>query len=283
MKEKTNHIARMLLNNNGIDVSKYEEEFLKKSLLKRITETHCDSEEAYISFLEKNASEGVLLLDSLQISYSTFFRNSLTFAVLERIILPMLIQKKSNNKKKEIRIWSTACAAGQESYSLAMLMEELKKSCRDEITYRIFATDQSETLINEAIKGEYSTAALNNLSMIRVNEWFKIKGESCTIKPALKKHIDFSVFNLFNAQLSCPPVSIFGDFDLIICANLLFYYKPEFRKIILDKITNCLAIGGYMMTGEAEREIFMKYNYNEVFSQSAIFEKLKEKIRRERE
>jgi chemotaxis methyl-accepting protein methylase len=80
------------------------------------------------------------------------------------------------------------------------------------------------------------------------------------------------VFDLFSEQLSCPPASIFGDFDLMVCANLLFYYKNEDRKIILKKAGKCLAKGGFIITGETERDILIRHNYHEVFPQSAIFQ-----------
>ena len=268
MKEKNKHIINRLFQIRGIDVSKYDEVFLYKSLQKRIAKTVCDSEEAYFSFLDN--SEAEKLVDSLQISYSAFFRNPLTFAVLENIILPSLIQKR---RTKEIRIWSAACAAGQETYSLAVLLEELKSNDNSKTNYRIFATDKSEEQINKAKDGLYVVNALNNLSLKRVNQWFTKEGDIYTIKPDLKKNIDFSVFDLFDSQLSCPPNSIYGDFDIIMCANLLFYYKPEFRKTIIEKITDSLVLGGYLITGEAERDILLNNNYKELFSKSAIFMK----------
>ena len=270
MKETNKHIFR-LLQSQGIDVSKYDVSFLNKSLQKRITETHCNSEEVYCNLLEQNIKEAEYFLDSLHNSYTEFFRNPLTFSVLERIILPSLILKKENTKNKEIRIWSAACASGHEAYSLAILLEEIKDIKVEKINYRIFATDQCEAQVNEAKRGIYSSTALNNLNMKRVREWFTKHGDTYTIKPELKEHIDFSVFDLFSEQLSAPPASIFGDFDLVICANILFYYKHEYRKIILEKAENCLSKGGYLMTGEAEREILISNNYHEVYPQSAIF------------
>ncbi len=254
-----------------IDVSKYDESFLNTSLQKRINETLCGSEENYFSYLEENKMEAANFVDSLHISYSSFFRNQLTFSVLERIILPSLIQKKKDNKRKEIRIWSAACAAGQEVYSLAMLLEEFKNCDNEKLNYRIFAADQNEAQLIEARNGIYDAHALNNINLKRVNEWFIKNGAAYSVKPELKKNITFSVFDLFNEHLSCPPESIFGDFDLVICANLLFYYKPEFRKIILKKTCGSLAKGGYLITGETEREILMNYNCQEVYPHSAIF------------
>jgi len=273
MKEKNKHIINRLFQIRGIDVSKYDEIFLYKSLQKRIAETGCDSEETYFSFWELNNNEAENFVNSLQINYSSFFRNPLSFAVLENIILLSLIQEKKNKQTKEIRIWTAACAAGQETYSLAMLLEEHKNNDNPKTNYRIFATDKSEEQINKAKDGLYVVNALNNLSLKRVNQWFTKEGDIYTIKPDLKKNIDFSVFDLFDSQLSCPPNSIYGDFDIIMCANLLFYYKPEFRKTIIEKITDSLVLGGYLITGEAERDILLNNNYKELFSKSAIFMK----------
>jgi chemotaxis protein methyltransferase CheR len=274
MKEINKHITSLLLQSASIDVSKYDDSFLHKSIQKRITATRSGSATTYIALLEQDKAEEVLLIDSLCINYSEFFRNSLTFAVLEHIILPSLLLKKKNNRQKVVRIWSSACAAGQETYSVAMLLEEIKKNTTDEINYRIFATDQSEQQIIKAQKGQYSVDSLNNLDKKRLSQWFIPKGRNYIIKEELKKNIDFSVFDLFNKQLSSPPVSIFGDFDLVICSNLLFYYKTEYRETILNKAGNSMAKGGYLLCGETERDILIKNNYNEVFLQSAIFQKM---------
>lgn len=278
MKTAFDNISGLLNRVPGINVSKYDIAFLNKSIQKRISKTDCKSAEEYYAYLDSNTKEGDICLNSLQISYSEFFRNPLTFALLERIILPSLVLKKKNNIRKEIRIWSAACAAGQEAYSLAMLLEEYKIGNSETVSYRIFATDQAESQINEAKKGIYSETALNSLSMKRAKQWFtkhlpagRQNVDTFSVKPELKQNIDFSVFDLFSEQLSCPPASIFGDFDLVICSNLLFYFKPEYQKIIIEKATKSLAKGGFIIVGEAERDILINYNYHEVFQQSGIF------------
>ncbi|NVN93920.1 MAG: protein-glutamate O-methyltransferase CheR [Bacteroidetes bacterium] len=257
---------------HGVDVSKFDESFLYKSLQKRIAEINCYSTEEYYSILEKNTKEGSQFIDSLHISYSEFFRNPLTFSVLEKIILPSIIHRKENNKRKEIRIWSAACAIGQEAYSIAMLLEEIKGTDNEKFCYRIFATDQSEEQVNKAYKGEYTANLMNNINLKRLKRWFTKEGKIYTVNSELKENIDFSVFDLFNEHLSSPPVSIFGGFDMIFCANLLFYYKPEHRKVIIQKISNSLTDKSFLVTGEAERDIFINNKFNEVYPQSAIFQ-----------
>ena len=276
MIELKKRMTELLFQSHGIDISKYDDDFIEKSIIRRIQQNNCTTKKDYISFLEKNDMEGGLFLDSLFISYSEFFRNSLTFAVLENIVLPGILLKNSKNKKKEIRIWSAACAAGQETYSLAMLLNEHKSAEGKMINFRIFATDYSEAQVKLAQQGLFPSTALCNLNLSRVEQWFEKQGESYTVKTELKEHIDFSVFDLLCEDHSCPPNSIYGDFDIVLCANLLFYYKPEYRKKIMDKASHCLAKGSYVITGETEREIMMQYNFEEVYPHSCIFRKIQE-------
>jgi chemotaxis protein methyltransferase CheR len=264
-------IGKHLMCSYGIDISRYDESFLEKSLHKRMAEAGHDSIVDYSSFLKDTAEEGKRFADSLHISYSGFFRNPLTFAVLERLVLPRLVLRLKDSKRKELRIWSTACAAGQEAYSLAILLEELRNGNAESFDYRIFATDHCEQQINEAREGRYFPASLSNVSLKRVGEWFSQQGGTYILDRKLQEKVDFSVFDLFNEQLSCPPASIFGDFDVVVCANLLFYYKKKFQKSILAKTVHALAEDGLLITGEAERDIVLNSNHHEVFPHSGIF------------
>jgi len=272
MEEMNKIITELILQTQGIDLSKYEDAFLNKSVRKRMSDTFCESETAYSKYIEQSYIESEIFANSLQISYTEFFRNSLTFSVLEKIIIPSLVLKRANSNRNEIRIWSAACAGGQETYSLAMLLNEFSNRHSEKINFRIFATDQSETQIQEAQLGEYPESALNCINMERANQWFTKKGDTYCVKPELKSNIDFSVFDLFSEKFSCPPTSIFGDFDLIVCANLLFYYKPEYQKKIINKARKCLSTIGYLITGETERDILIKSGFFEVYPQSAIFQ-----------
>lgn len=268
--EINKYLAKIVMELHGLDLTQYDPSFLNKSIQRRLADTHCSSVAEYCNLLEQNNAEAAALVDSLKISYSDFFRNPLTFAVLEQLILPMLAAQMKHKGRKELRIWSAACAAGQEAYSLVILLEELKAMV-PELNYCIFATDHAEAQVNAARLGRYPAAALNNLTLKRLKQWFTPAGNTYTVKPALKNHVDFSVFDLFSEKSYCPPGCIFGDFDLVVCANLLFYYKDEYRRIILNKAAKCLADGGYLVTGEAEREILTQKHYHEFIAQSAIF------------
>lgn len=268
MKENYQLIAELIFRLYQIDISRYDATFLSNSIEKKMQETHCSSMQKYLKLLENNPKEANDFIDSIQVCYSKFFRNPLTFSVLEKIILPSLLAK---SKKNEVRIWSAACAAGQETYSLAMLFNEYSND--ENINFRIFATDQSEKQIEIAKKGEYPLSSLDSISVKRLNEWFTKKGNVYSIKPQLKEKNEFSTFDLFSEQFCSPPTSIFGDFDIVFCANLLFYYKQEYREIIINKVNNSLADNGFLITSETEREILIHAGFQEVYPLSAIFRK----------
>ena len=265
------HIIDIFVSHEGVDISQYDESFLTNSAQRRCDASDCKSMEEYIELLENSELERMNYYDSLHIGYSSFFRSPLTYHTLEKVVLPELAARIKNNKSKDLRIWSAACAGGQEAYSIAMLIEEQKICSEGFCNCMIFATDKDDEQIEHANKGQYARHSLDNISLNQLNKWFIKYGDTYIIKPELKKRISFSVFDLFDKQYMSPPTSIFGHFDIIFCANLLFYYKEKYRKIILEKIEGAMAEKCFLITGESEREILMKHNYKEVYPQSAIF------------
>jgi chemotaxis methyl-accepting protein methylase len=266
------NFTEVLVNKYGLDISPFDESFVNKMILQRIYLTGCSDIKDYSRFVDENNTEATLVADLLQVSYSTFFRNMLTFSVLGNIVLPEILFRKRKGRSKEIRIWSAACSAGQEAYSMAILLEEHINSKKNEIRYRIFATDRNEKQIEQAQKGSYHPDHLANISLKYLEKWFVQENGYYAVKPKLKKHIDFSAFDLLSKH-SSPPESIFGEFDLVFCANLLFYYKENYRKKIIDKLSSSLTDDGYLIVGETEREILNACKFEEVYPQSGIFRK----------
>ncbi|MGC8490646.1 MAG: CheR family methyltransferase [Syntrophobacteraceae bacterium] len=244
-----------MLQDRGKDISVFDETFLMQSVRKRLTANGVGSLALYTEVLKANAEEAALLWGSINISYSEFFRNPFTFFLIEQLVLPALIEKMRQNARPEIRIWSAGCAAGQEAYSLAILVEDLAEKGADASAFRIFATDHSQSAVAFAQHGVYDPAALRNVRLKHIQKYFREEREYYRIADRLKARIDFSVHNLLDDCSICPPASIYGDFDLIFCSNLLFYYRPDIRKEILAKLCKVLLPGGYLITDSAEIQI----------------------------
>jgi chemotaxis protein methyltransferase CheR len=255
MNAELDAIVRVMRDSHGIDISMYDSSFLANSVEKRVSAASAKTAAAYAEALPGDDAEAEAFADSLNITYSEFFRNSLTFALLEQLILPSLIEHGQKTGRAEIRVWSAGCAAGQEPYSVAMLLDELLSARGDAVGFRFFATDRSDAELASARKGAYDRAAVGNVRLRHIRHYFTRKGETYQVIPRLRERIAFSVYDLLDGHGVCPPVSIYGDFDLVICSNLLFYYRPGVRQLVLDNISSCLAPHGYLMTGEAERAI----------------------------
>lgn len=269
MTDPNHQIIDYLLEYHQIDVSPFDASFLDRTILNRMLEKNCKSKDEYQSFLAESNNEKTELKNSFSVCYTEFFRNSFTFSVLERIVLPALIHKLKKNSSQEIRIWSAACASGQESYSLAMLLRETSNN--DHYNFRIFATDQNAEQIKIAQEGVYKLSDLKLLTINRLNKWFIQQNDNYKIKDELKNCIEYSSFDLLDNKYTCPPASIFGSFDIIMCSNLLFYYSPAIRKKIILKLKKSLSPNGYLITSETEREILLQYKFKEIIPPSAIF------------
>jgi chemotaxis methyl-accepting protein methylase len=255
MTKELEEVFRMISRTLERDVSLYEESFLMKSLEKRMEKTATKTPGSYLGYLSENREEAETFFRSLNITYSEFFRSPLTFALLEQIILPRLIEEKAKSNRSEIRIWSAGCAAGQESYSIAMLLDEIAAKRDIEIPFRIFATDTSEPDLASARIGVYDYGTLQNVRLKHLRTYFTTQGEAYVIDAGLRDRIEFSYYDLLDDESACPPTSIFGDFDLVMCCNLLFYYRQDIRRFILSKVGRCLSQEGYLVTGEVERVI----------------------------
>ena len=240
---------------HGLDLAPYEESFLLKSIHARRAATGLQTDAAYAGYLAEHREEADALAHSLRNRYSEFFRNPLSFALLEQLILPALIRENKHSGRNELRVWSAGCAAGQEAFSVAMLLEECTGAQTPPLSYRLFATDLPEPGPAPARTGVFTAESVDTLSLRRLNAHFTRQGNTYTIAPRLLARVDFSTYDLLDTQSHCPPASLYGEFDLILCCNLLFYYRAEVQQQILAKIRHALAPGGYVVTGEAERDV----------------------------
>lgn len=225
---------------------------------------------AYCEHLSGSPAEAEAFFCSLRVNHSEFFRNPLSFVVLEQLVFPGLVEARK--KSGEIRIWSAGCAGGQEAWSVAMLLDDLIGSKPP--AYRIFATDLDGPDISFARAGVYSAEALGNVRLRHMNKHLLRQGDSFAIAPRLRPHVDFSAYDLLDGSSSSPAVSIYGGFDLILCCNLLFYYRPEVRWRILEKVGRALVPGGYFVTGEVEGAMISGHKgFRALLPSAAVFRK----------
>jgi chemotaxis methyl-accepting protein methylase len=254
----------------------FTDNLLETGVRLRMDDLHIKELSVYASFVAEHKTEEEVLCNRLINSYSTFFRNNLTFAILEQSILRNLVESSFQQSRKEIRVWSAACAAGQEPYSLAILFHEIQEQRESKLNCRIVATDMQQDQINKALIGSYVYEDVLNVSLRRLQKYFEHNGNRYEIKDVIKDTVTFELFNLLGSDNWSPSSSIFGSFDLIFCSNLLFYYKPEFRARIIDRIKYNLNTEGLLIAGDAEKGIVEKHGFEEIFPGSCVFKRCDE-------
>jgi len=248
-------IIEMMQNKHNFNLSVFEKVFLEKIIDTRMHET-CQVEYLqYLTLLETSHEEAQKLNSALQITYSQFFRDSLTFANLENTVLAAIVNGYSENY--EIRIWSVGCSTGQEAYSVAILMSELSLQLGRNIRYRIIATDISEEALRIAREGRYCHGAMLNLKMKHIETYFEKKDNVYAISSDIKSHIVFINYDLLDKRTLNPPDSIYGDFNLILCCNLLIYFNRQSQRNSLEKLKRTLVPKGYLVVSEVEKSILI--------------------------
>lgn len=272
MRKAITDIKHIFRNSLGIDLSVYDEGFLVKSLRKRMEATKCRSMADYYLLLKTNRPEAEILARSMNITYSEFFRNPLVFDLLQQTIFPDIFIKKKKSGRNEIRIWSAAAAAGQEVYSLVIILDHLKMFYKSKIQFHVFASDICQSEIEKAKTGFYPAEQLLNLPLKYLNKYFYSNGDGYKLIPHIREMVDFFVYDILDSNTISPPESIYGSFDLIYCSNLLIYYNPETRNRIIQKLLNNLDENGFLITGESEREMFSEYNLHAVCRPAPVFQ-----------
>ncbi|MGV3603634.1 MAG: CheR family methyltransferase [Dyadobacter fermentans] len=222
----------------GHDFSNYKRPTLMRRLERRISVRNLDGLPAYAGYLRENPEESRALLKDLLISVTNFFRDGRVFSALEEDILPRLIRERKSDES--IRIWVTACATGEEAYSIAMLMAELTFGVIDAPKVQIFATDIDEGAIITAREGKYTINDAADISPERLQRFFVREGDEYRVRQEIREMILFAHQNV----LKDPP---FSRLDLVTCRNLLIYLNQAAQERVMETFHFALKPGGYLM------------------------------------
>ena len=188
--------------------------------------------------LEREIIEAMLTNETL------FFRDRQPFDQFRNVILPRLMETRA--AKRHIRIWSAACATGQEPYSLAMILDE---EARKLTGWRIdiLGTDLSSAALETARAGSYSQFEVQRgLPITMLLRYFQKQGDGWSVVEHLRTRVAFKTFNLLH---DFRPL---GEFDLILCRNVLLYFDLPTRRNVLSRLSSALAPDGFLMLGAAE-------------------------------
>ncbi|MBP7633561.1 protein-glutamate O-methyltransferase CheR [Candidatus Ozemobacteraceae bacterium] len=239
----------------GILLSRISPSGLDEKISRHIRDLGLNSMDEYLDLLFSAIGSHLRddLMSRITIGESFFFRNPGQFRYLAHTFLPALMAERQRQGIDTVRIWSAACATGEEAYSLAYIADWLRRKDGN-MHVEITATDINRRLLEHACAGEYGARSFRRQSGEMRDEFdFPIptgldENAVFRVGEGIKRLVNFQMRNLKDlGGLKCHAGS-----DIIMCRNVLIYFDEEFRQMLIRTFHGLLNAGGMLFLGETE-------------------------------
>ena len=240
------YLRQLLRQRSGLVLSA-EKQYLAESRLLPVARKHGLGNLAELVDKLKTAADaplGVEVVEAMTTNESFFFRDKIPFEHFRDTMMPALMAARV--REKRIRIWCTACATGQEPYSLAMALKGIGPALAG-WKVEIVATDISHEVLAKAQAGIYNQFEVQRgLPIQSLVKFFAQVGEAWQIAPEIRGMVQFRPLNLLN------DFSSLGTFDVVFCRNVLIYFDQDTKIGVLNRIARQMPPDGYLTLGAAE-------------------------------
>lgn len=261
---KLREIIQVLNQYEKLDFSYYKPSTLSRRIYRRCSLSGHTQLDEYIDYLKTSGEERGLLRDDLMIGVTRFFRDPDAWEYLEQEVLPELISQLENGQ--QLRVWVTACATGEEAYSMAILLDEMIAQSGKHISIKIFATDIDNTALSKAAEGVYPESIAIDVSRKRLEKYFTFRDRSFHISRLLRENIIFAPHNLAkNAG--------FTRMHLISCRNVLIYMQPSLQQHVMRMLHFSLMHKGILFLGAAETPGDLLEEFSPVHERCRLYQK----------
>lgn len=243
MSETLGRIIELVRRRAGFNLSGYKPSPLLWRIQQRMDVRKVWSFNDYAFLLEDDPVELEALVRGIPIHVTGFFRDADAWAVVRNDVLQPLVA--AAGKQRAVRVWTPACATGEEAYSVAILLDEIAQDAAEPFDFQIFATDAAPELVARASRGLFRAESLVGLSPARQSRYLYKVDAAFRVKRFLREKLVFVPQDL----VSDPPLA---GLDLVTCRNLFIYLEPETVRDVLFLLHGSLRIGGLLFLGRSE-------------------------------
>jgi chemotaxis protein methyltransferase CheR len=221
----------------------------------------------------KGANERLVVdvVEAMTTNESFFFRDKIPFDHFRDAIIPGLTAARA--RERRLRIWCAAASTGQEPYSLAMILKEMREKIAG---WRIdmLGTDLSVEVLEKAKAGIYSQFEVQRgLPIQMLVKYFTQTGDTWQIAPEIRAMVQYRMFNLLGDFASL------GSFDVVFCRNVLIYFDQETKIGVLNRIAKLLTPDGYLVLGAAETVVGLTDAFKPVPDKRGLYAPNKDAIK----
>jgi two-component system, chemotaxis family, CheB/CheR fusion protein len=236
-------LLEYLKRNRGFDFTGYKRSSLERRIRKRMQEVGTGSYDEYQDHLEVTPDEFTALFDTILINVTGFYRDKAAWNYVSEEVVPKVL--KDVRSPEPIRVWSAACATGEEAYTLAMVLAGALGEDDFRRRVKIYATDVDEDALTRARQGVYPSDSLKPLPPGHADKYFEHGSNGYTFRSDLRRSVIFGRNNLVHDA----PIS---RIDLLVSRNALMYFTPETQARILGHFNFALKDTGFLFLGKSE-------------------------------
>jgi len=235
-------IIERLRNLRKFDLDLYKDRCVRRRIAKRLRACKVSDFASYLKRLEIDRDELDTLLATISIHVSQFFRNPDTFRVIEQKILPDLCRRARVVDRSKLTLWSAGCAAGEEPYSLALMVDDLSA---EDLEIRVLATDISEPVLETARTGLFDLSRMKEVPSPVLDKYFRAEGQHYRLIEPIRNLVEFQHHNIMTD-------SDYPEVDMILCRNVLIYFSRAEQERILLRFAAALPPHGVLILGRSE-------------------------------
>jgi chemotaxis protein methyltransferase CheR len=248
------------------DFRSYAGASLKRRLTAAMTHFGCRTLSQLQDRVLHDDSTFPALLDFLTVQVSDMFRDPAYFLALRQKVVPLLRTYPS------LKIWVAGCSAGEEVYSLAILLREeglLERTL-------IYATDINGEALARAEAGIYDIERVPGFTenhrrsgaRSSLSDYYTAKYGRAVFDKSLRRHIVFSDHSL-------ATDSVFAEVQLVSCRNVLIYFNRELQDRAVGLFHDALCRKGFLGIGAKESLRFTSHasSFDEISREDRVFQK----------
>jgi chemotaxis protein methyltransferase CheR len=250
----------------GYDFRGYADASIRRRLTAWLAESEFDNFSEAQGQVLRDPEMFVSLLQGITVNVTEMFRDPSFFKTVREQVVPFL------KTYPFVKIWHAGCASGEEAYSMAILLNEEGMAGR----YRMYATDIDESVLQKAAAGVMPITEMQKYTRnyqkaggtASFADYYTARYDRAILSPSLKKDIVFAPHNL-------ATDAEFGEMNMVLCRNVMIYFKPDLKERCLRLFDNSLAPGGFLCLGlkETLERRKMGERYDELAPGSRIYRK----------
>ena len=242
-QEELEELKAKIHRERGFNCQFYKDKCLQRRLAVRMRARGETTFRGYAGLLDRDPAEYEVLLDTLTINVSKFFRNPEIWAKLDELVVPSLFSGPPGRR----RIWSAGCASGEEPYSVSILLREWadRHGAGEALRrFQIVGTDIDRRSLAAAERAEYPDTALTDLPAHLQARWFS-SGPPYQLDALARTNVTLLQHDLISGE---PQ----RDLSMILCRNVIIYFDRVIQEELFHRFYDSLVPGGFLVLGKVE-------------------------------